>query len=173
MYKCYACVTEQVNRDTFLLSTNLRVGKRERERRPQCNNLSLYHSLCFILTFSVASRLYRGKVLRNSRKTVRRVPEFNKIRDVASTRSHFVAAHSRVESLRKFRQHPPFQPSFQLPCSSLPSTIPLARKSVQTICHALHLREKSRDLRALIVTPLSYPCIICHNRPAIRQTEIQ
>lgn len=101
---------------------------------------------------------------------MRSVPEFNKIRDVVSTRSHFVAAHSRVESLRKLRQHPPFQPSFQLPLLLHPLRSPFsplsifcARKSVRTICHALHPREKSRDYRILIVTPLSSPCIICHN----------
>lgn len=44
--------------------------------------------------------------------------------------------------------------------------LPRVRKSVRTICHVLHLREKSRDC-VLIVTPLSSLCIICHNSIAI------
>lgn len=84
--------------------------------------------------FHCVSRLHRGKVLRNSRKTARSVPEFNKIRDVASTRSHFVAA--RVESLRKFRQ-PPFQPFY----AAFPIPAGFARPSKRFVMR--RMREKN------------------------------
>jgi len=96
--------------------------------------ICIYISYSFIfISHCISTFLLRKGI---AKQLEDRVPEFNKIRDVASTLSHFVAAHSRVESLRKFRQ---------LSCfSSFPPTGKSTRKSIQPIRHALRLQKNSR-----------------------------